>query len=118
MGLPSLSALGNKSSSNLKALPMSLSVVPHAVEPTKRSVPAVETTATVPSGECFVPSTLGVGKTRKYRLSPSKIDQCIVSIVTIRSDLADHASLLNGSYIDKRGGWSSSRVRQRRYKIS
>ena len=24
----------------------------------------------------------------------------------------------NGSYIDKRGGWSSSRVRQRRYKIS
>ena len=65
MGLLSLSALGNKSSSNLKALPMSLGVVPHAVEPKKRSVPTVETTATVPSGECFVPSTPGVEKTQK-----------------------------------------------------
>ena len=36
---------------------MSLSVVPHAVEPTKRSVPTVEVTATVPSGKCFLPST-------------------------------------------------------------
>ena len=65
MGLLSLSALGNKSSSNLKALPMSLGVVPHAVEPKKHSVPTVETTATVPGGECFVPSTPGVEKTRK-----------------------------------------------------
>jgi len=97
--LPSPSALGNKSSSNLKALPMSLSVVPHAVEPTKRSVPVAETTATVPSGKCFVPSTPGVGKTWKYRLSLLKIDQCIVAIVTIRSDLADHASLLLKTYI-------------------
>jgi hypothetical protein len=45
---PLVSALGNKSSSNLKALPMSLSVVPHAVEPKKHKVLAVETTATVP----------------------------------------------------------------------
>jgi len=65
VGLPSLSALGNKSSSNLKALPMSLGVVPHAVEPKKHSVPTVETTATVPGGECFVPSTPGVEKVRK-----------------------------------------------------
>jgi hypothetical protein len=36
---------------------MSLSVVPHAVEPTKRSVPVAETTATVPSGKCFLPFT-------------------------------------------------------------
>ena len=57
MGLPLPSALGNKSSSNLKALPMSLSVVPHAVEPTKRSVPIAEATATVPSGKRFLPST-------------------------------------------------------------
>jgi hypothetical protein len=36
---------------------MSLSVAPHAVELTKRSVPVAETTATVPSGKCFLPST-------------------------------------------------------------
>ena len=69
---------------------MSLGVVPHAVEQKKHSVPTAETTAPVPGGERFVPSTPGVGKTRKYRLSPSKIDQYIVAIVTIRSDLADH----------------------------
>ncbi len=51
------SVLGNKSSSKLKALPMSLSVVPHAVEPTKRSVPIAETTTIVPSGKYFLPST-------------------------------------------------------------
>ena len=45
---PLVSALGNKNSLHLKALPMSLSVVPHAVEPKKHKVPAVETTATVP----------------------------------------------------------------------
>ena len=48
---------------------MSLGVVPHAVEPKKNSVLAAKTTATVPSGECFVPSTPGVGKIRKERLS-------------------------------------------------
>jgi RNA recognition motif-containing protein len=37
---------------------MSLSVVPHAVEPTKRSVPVAKTTATVPSGKCFLPSRI------------------------------------------------------------
>jgi len=63
--LPSPSALGNKSSSNLKALPMSLSVVPHAVEPKKHNFPTVEAIATVPSGECFMPSTPGAEKTRK-----------------------------------------------------
>jgi len=99
VGLPSLSALGNKSSSNLKALPMSLSVVPHAVEPTKHSVPTMETTATVPSGKCFLPSTPSVGKTRKYRLSLVKADRCIVAIATIRSDSADHASLFLKTYM-------------------
>ena len=38
--------LVNKSSSNLKALPMSLSVVPHAAEPIKHGVPRVAATAT------------------------------------------------------------------------
>jgi hypothetical protein len=41
---------------------MSLGVVPHAVEPKKHSVLAVETIATIPSGECFVPSSPGVEK--------------------------------------------------------
>ena len=57
MELPSPSALGDKSSSSLKALPMSLNVAPHAVEPTKRSVPVARTIATVLSGKYFLPST-------------------------------------------------------------
>ena len=56
MELLSRSALGNKSSSKLKVLPMSLNVVPHAVEPTKRSVPIAETTPRIPSGKWFLPS--------------------------------------------------------------
>jgi len=80
---------------------MSLSVVPHAVEPTKRSVPAMKTTTTFPSGECLVPSTPGVGKTRKYRLSPSNIDQCIVTIATIQTDLAYPTSLPLKTYIGR-----------------
>ena len=65
---------------------MSLSVVPHAVEPTKRGVPTVETTATIPSGECFVPSMPDVGKTREYRLSLVKAGWCVVVITTVRSE--------------------------------
>ena len=48
-GTTSLSALGSKSSSRLKALPMSPSAVPHAAEPTKPGVLRVATTAIVPS---------------------------------------------------------------------
>ena len=44
VGLHSLSVLGNKSSSNLKALPMSLSAAPSAAEPTKHGVPTVTAT--------------------------------------------------------------------------
>ena len=57
MELLSRSALGNKSSFKLKALLMSLSVVPHAVESTKRNVPIAETSTRVPSGNYFLPST-------------------------------------------------------------
>jgi len=46
VGPRSLSVLGNKSSTRLKALPMSLSVVLNAAEPTKHSVPKVTVTAT------------------------------------------------------------------------
>ena len=49
VGLLSLSLLGNKSSTNLKALPMSLSVVPHAAEPKKHDVQTVAATATLHS---------------------------------------------------------------------
>ena len=44
--LASLSVLGNKSSSNPKALLMSLSVAPSAVELTKHGVPTVTATPT------------------------------------------------------------------------
>ena len=45
-GLHSLSVPGNKSSSNLKALPMSLNAAPSAAEPTKHGVPTVTATPT------------------------------------------------------------------------
>jgi hypothetical protein len=63
---------------------MSLNVAPHVVEPTKRSVPAVEAAATIPSGKYFLPSTLGAGKTWKYHSSPAKICRCIAAIAAIR----------------------------------
>ncbi len=63
---------------------MSLSVVPHAVELKKRSVPTVETTATIPSGKCFVPSMPGVGKTLEYRLGLVKAGWCVVVITMVR----------------------------------
>jgi len=52
---PLVSALGNKNSSHLKALLTSPSAVPHAAEPKKHKVLAVETTATVPDTniKCF-----------------------------------------------------------------
>ena len=46
VGPRSLSALGNKSSSRPKALPMSPSVVLNAAEPTKHGVPRVTATVT------------------------------------------------------------------------
>jgi hypothetical protein len=52
--LPSPSVLENKSSSNLKALPMNQDVVRHAAEPRKHSVPMTKTTAIVPNGKCFL----------------------------------------------------------------
>ena len=50
---PSVSALGNKNSSHLKALLTSPSAVPHAVEPKKHKVLAVETTVPDTSIKCF-----------------------------------------------------------------
>jgi len=60
---------------------MSLGVVPHVVKPKKHNVPKVETTARVPDGEGFVPSTSGVEKTWKQRLSLVKADRCIVRLL-------------------------------------
>ena len=45
VGPRSLSALGNKSFTRVKALPMSLSAVLNAAEPTKHGVPKVAATA-------------------------------------------------------------------------
>jgi hypothetical protein len=70
---------------------MSLGVVPHAVEPKKRSVPTVETTATVPSGECFLPS---------------------INVVTAFSP-SDHKN--KGFLCGRRPSHFSGRVRERRY---
>ena len=65
MELLSLSVLVNKTTSRLKALPMSPSVAPHAAVITRQNAPAVVTAATVPGGRHFVPSTPSVVKTRK-----------------------------------------------------
>ena len=71
VGLRSLSAPGNKNSSRLKALQMSLSVVLNAAEPTKHGVPKVAATAT------------------HHGINPSDARRDVNSlkaIVTIRSD--------------------------------
>ena len=45
---------------------MSPGVAPHAAVPTSHNVTAVATTATVPGGKLFVPSTPGAVQTRKH----------------------------------------------------
>jgi len=82
--LPSLLALRSKSSSNLKAIPMSLSVVRHAVKQGKRNV--TETVATGHDGKCSRQYVLSAAKTLKYHLSLVKADRYIVVIATVSKD--------------------------------
>jgi len=56
-------------------------------------------TATHRDAKCSLRYVPSVAKTLRCHSSLAKVDQCIVAIVTIRSDLADHASLLFDTYI-------------------
>ena len=99
MGLPSLSALGNKNNLRPEAILITPSAVPHAAKKgrhgrTATVAIAIEMIATGLYAKCFLWYALSVEKIPRCHSSPAKIDRFIVAIVTIRSDLADHASLL------------------------
>ena len=75
---------------------MGLSVVPHVVEPTKRSVPAVETAVGISMGECLVRSMPNAGTRGEYGSSLVKAGRCVVGTATARPERTpDAGSLLN-----------------------
>ncbi len=84
MGLPSLSALRNKSSSNLKAILTSPSAVRHAAKQGKQSVTETVATAIDPGAKCSLRYAPNAVKKLKYHSSPVKVDQCIVVSATVR----------------------------------
>ena len=93
VGLPSLSALRNKSFSNLRAILMSPSAVPHVAKQGRQSDTEIVTTATGPHAKCFLQYAPSVAKIPKYPLNLVLVDQCIVAIATAKSDRVDSAVL-------------------------
>ncbi len=74
------------------------SAVPHAAKKgrhgrTATVAIAIEMIATGLYAKCFLRYAPSVEKIPRCHSSPAKIGRFIVAIVTIRSDLADHASL-------------------------
>ncbi len=107
-GLPSPSALGNKNNLRPEAIPIIPNAVPHAARKGRHGSTATVAIAiemiamaTGLSAKCFLRYVPSVEKIPRCHSSPVKIDRFIVAIVTIRSDLADHASLLLKAYIDQ-----------------
>ena len=99
--LPSLSALRNKSISQLKAIPTIPSAAPHAAKPGSQNATEVVAITQGLDAKCspqYVPS---VAKTRKYHLSLVKADQCIVEIATVQPNPADNAGLVLRAYIGR-----------------
>ena len=85
---------------------MTPSAVPHAVKKgrhgrTATVAIAIEMIATGLYAKCFLRYAPSVEKIPRCHSNPAKIDRFIVAIVTIRSDLADHASLLLKTYTDQ-----------------
>ncbi len=83
---------------------MILSAVPHAARKGKHGSTATVATAigmiaTGLNAKYFLRYAPSVEKLPRDHSSPAKIGRFIVAIVTIRSDLADHASLLLKTYI-------------------
>jgi hypothetical protein len=100
VGLPSFSALGNKNYLRLEAITTHPSAVPHAAKTGRRGRTVTVAIAikmiviaTGLDAKCFLRYAPSVEKIPKCLSSPAKIDRFIVAIVTMRSDLADHASL-------------------------
>ena len=100
VGLPSLSALGNKNNLRQEAIPTSLNAAPRAARKGKHS--STETVATVMGmiamatsldAKCFPQYALSVGVKLKYRSSPERADQYIAVIATVKSESVDNAGL-------------------------
>ena len=102
VGQPSHSALRNKSSSNLRAILMSLSVVPHAEKPGKHSATNRTARVTGLDVKCFLLSALSVVRKPKCHSSLAKVDRYIAAIATVRSDKANNTSFILRTNL----GWS------------
>lgn len=94
MGLPSLSALRNKSFSNPEAILMSPSAVPRAARQGSQSV--TEAAATGPADRCFPQNVPSAARTPKYPLNLAGISRFTVAIATVQSDRIDNAALTSG----------------------
>jgi hypothetical protein len=91
VGLPSLSVLGSKSFSSLKALLMSPSAVLRAARHGSQS--ATEIAVMGPGARCFPQHALSVAKALRYLLNLAVISRCIAVIATEKSDRVDNAVL-------------------------
>jgi len=93
VGLPSLSALGNKNNSHPEAILIIPSAAPHAAKKGKHGRTATVATAmemiaivTGLDAKCFLRYVPSVAKLPRCHSSPAKIDLFIVAIAIIRSD--------------------------------
>ena len=108
MGLPSPSALGNKSSLLPEAILIILSVVPHAARKGRHGSTAIvaiamEMIATGPNAKCSLRYAPSVEKLPRCHSSPAKVGRCIAAIATVQLEQADNAGLLLKAYI----GWGN-----------
>jgi len=88
VGLPSLSALRNKSFSNPEAILTSQSAVPHAARQGRQS--DTETAATGPDARCFLRHVPSAARIPKYPLNLAVISRFTVAIATVKSDQVDN----------------------------
>ncbi len=87
MGLPSLSALRNKSFSSLRAILTSPSVVQNAARQGSQNV--TEAVTTVPDVRCSLRYVPSAAKAPKSHLNLAVISRFTVAIATEKSDLVD-----------------------------
>ena len=88
MGLLSLSALRNKSFSNLGAIIVIPSAALHAAR--QGNYMGLATMAAVPTAKCFGQYAPIVVKIPKYPLNLVPVDGCIVAIATVKSERIDN----------------------------
>ncbi len=105
--LPLPLPLGNKSSSNPKAIPTSPSAVRLAAKLEKPTATEAEAEAEAVaiadrSVRCSLLYVLNVASKPKFRLNLAKANRCIVAIATAKSERADASTKLHKSLFAKK----------------